>query len=133
MNIRTKATNITLTPAISEYLDKHIRKVVKIVGSNPAIQCDIELGRLSEHHQKGEVFRAEIHILGAGIDAYASAEAEDLYKAIDEVRAEILHELKNRKDKKQSMIRRSGANMKAVLKGLMPWGEEGWYKRGPKQ
>ncbi|MFA6432454.1 MAG: ribosome-associated translation inhibitor RaiA [Candidatus Paceibacterota bacterium] len=133
MNIRTKATNITLTPAITEYLDKHIRKIVKLVGSNPAIQCDVELARTSDHHQKGEIFRAEIHILGAGIDAYASSEAEDLYRAIDGVRSEILHELNNRKDKRQSAVRRGGARVKAIVKGLMPWGEDGWYKRRSKQ
>lgn len=133
MNIRTKATNITLSPAINEYLDKHIRKIVKLIGSNPAIQCDIELGRTSDHHQKGDIFRAEISIHGAGIDAYASAMAEDLYRAIDEVRSEILHELKNRKDKRQSLVRRSGAQIKSIVKGLIPWGEDGWYKRHSKQ
>lgn len=132
MNIRTKATNITLSPAINEYLDKHTRKVAKLVGGNPAIQCDIELGRASDHHNKGDIFRAEIHIVGAGLDAYASAEREDLYSAIDTVRDEILHELKNRKDKRQSVMRRSGARVKAIVKGLMPWGEDGWYKRRPR-
>jgi len=129
MNIRTKATNITLSPTINEYVDKHLRKLSKLVGSNPAIQCSVELSRTTDHHQKGDVFRAEFHVVGAGLDAYASSEGEDLYRAIDEVGAEILHELKNRKDKRMSLVRRGGAQIKAIVKGIMPWGEDGWYKR----
>lgn len=123
MNINLKATNISLSPAISEYVDKRLKKVSKIVGPDPSVQCDIELARTTDHHQKGEIFRAEIHIVGASKDIYASSEKEDLYAAIDDVRDEVLRELKTKKEKQISLIRRGGARMKAMIKGLWPWGK----------
>ena len=92
--------------------------------------CDVELAKTNEHHQKGDIFRAEIHIVGPGLDAYASAEHEDLYAAIDEVRDEIVRDLRTKKGKRISYIRRSGARVKDMVKGMMPWGEDGWYKKG---
>ena len=129
MNIRVKGTNITLTPAISAYVDKRVSKLDKLVGGDPSIMCDIELGKTSAHHQKGDIFRAEIHIVGAGLDAYAAAEHEDLYAAIDEVRDDIVRDLRAKKGKRLSYIRRGGAQVKAMVKGLLPWGEDGWYHR----
>jgi ribosomal subunit interface protein len=124
MNINIKTTNITLTPAISDYAHKRLGKIGKIIGSDPSVQCDVELARTTGHHQKGEIFRAEIHIVGAGKNLYTSSEKEDLYTAIDDVQREILGELKANKEKKISLIRRGGARVKAMVKGLWPWGKQ---------
>jgi len=124
MNINIKTTAITLTPAISEYTDKRLQKIALLLANDPSAQCDVELGRTTEHHNKGEIFRAEIHIVAAGKNAYASAEKEDLYSAIDAVQEEIMYELRSDKSKKVSLIRRGGARVKGVLKGLWPWGKK---------
>ena len=121
MNINIKATAFTLTPAISDYTNKRIVKIEKLLEHDPSVQCDIELGKISAHHNKGEIFKAEIHIVGAGKNLYATAEKEDLYSAIDAVRDEILHELRSSKGKRISLIRRSGARVKNMVKGLWPW------------
>jgi ribosomal subunit interface protein len=121
MKINIKTTNITLTPAISEYADKRFQKITEFLNNDPSVQCDVELGRTTEHHQKGEIFRAEIHIVAAEKNVYASAEKSDLYSAIDAVRDEILFELRAHKGKKVSLLRRSGARVKGMIKGLWPW------------
>ncbi len=121
MNTRIKATNVTLSPAISEYVTKRLDKVSRLVGGDPSVMCDIELSRTTGHHQKGEIFRAEVHIVGAGLDIYASAEHEDLYSAIDDVRDEITREFHAKKGKRMSLIRRSGARMKEMVKGVWPF------------
>ncbi|MEI7463329.1 MAG: ribosome-associated translation inhibitor RaiA [Candidatus Taylorbacteria bacterium] len=122
MNINLKGTNITLTPAITEYTNKKLVKVAKILSWDPSAQCDVELAKTSAHHQKGDIFKAEIHIVGANRNHYASAEKDDLYVAIDFVRDDILRELKSNKGKRLSYIRRSGARVKNMVKGLWPWG-----------
>lgn len=121
MNIRIKATNLTMSSAVSEYVGKRLDKVSRLVGGDPSIMCDVELSRTSGHHQKGEIFRAEIHIVGAGLDIYAAAEHEDLYSAVDDVRDEIIREFHAKKGKRISLIRRSGAQMKAMVKGIWPF------------
>ena len=122
MNTNIKGT-MTLTPAISEYVDKRLDKIAKMLGGEPSIQCDVELSRTSSHHNKGDIFKAEIHIVGAGKDLFASAEEPDLYTAIDIVRDEIMRELKSKKGKHLSFIRRGGSQVKAMMKGMMPWGK----------
>lgn len=121
MNIKIKATGTTLTPAISEYADKRLSKLSKMLGGDPSFICDLELAKTSAHHQKGDIFRAEIHIVGKGKDLYASAEDSDLYAAIDAMRDEILRELKASKGKQLSFVRRGGAQVKAMMKGMWPW------------
>ena len=124
MNTNIKSTNITLTPAISEYTNKRLEKIASFLENDPTVQCDVELAKTTSHHQKGEIFKAEIHIVATGKNAYASSEKNDLYSAIDAVRDEILNELRSVKGKKVSLLRRSGARVKGVLKGLWPWGKK---------
>lgn len=121
MNTNIKTTNITLTPAISEYAGKRLSKIAKLLEADPTVQCDIELGRTTSHHNKGDIFKAEIHIVGAGKNLYANAEMDDLYTAIDAVQEEILTALRADKGKKVSLIRRGGARVKGMIKGLWPW------------
>ena len=121
MNTNIKATGIALSPAISEYIDKRLAKIAGLLEQDKSTQCDVELGKVTEHHQKGDIFKAEIHIVGAGKNAYASAEKQDIFAAIDAVRDEILHELRSGKGKRVSLIRRSGARVKNMVKGLWPF------------
>jgi len=129
MNTRIKVTNVELTPSLSEFVNRSLGKVEKIVSKDPAAICDLELSRTTAHHQKGDVYRAEIHVVGGGYDAYAEAEEEDLSYAISEVRDEIVKKLRSGRSKYMNNIRRSGARVKAMLKGFVPWGENGWYRR----
>jgi len=128
MDIRIKTTDIVMSPALSDYANKCLDKVSKTVGDDPTIQCDLELARTTKHHLKGDVYCAEIHIVGEGIDAYASVDREDLNLAINDVRDEIVHKLRSDKGKRISYVRRGGAKVKAMIKGLWPWGACGWYR-----
>jgi len=125
MNTNIKAGSIQLTPAISDYVDKRLKKIEDILGNDPALQCDVELSKTTGHHNKGDIFRAEIHIVGSGKDIFAAREESDLYAAIDLVRDEVLREAKSHKAKQISLIRRGGARMKNMMKGLWPWGKKG--------
>jgi ribosomal subunit interface protein len=123
MNTKIKTTGITLTPAISEYTDKRLAKLSKIIGGDPSFICDVELAKTTAHHKNGDIFRAEIHIVGKGKDLYAAAEDQDLYAAIDEVRDEIVRAFRASKGKRLAFIRKGGAQVKAMMKGLWPWGK----------
>ena len=121
MNIRIKATHFSLTPAITEYINRRIEKAAGLLGNDPSIQCDVEVGRSAGHSAKGDVFRAEIHIVAPGKNMYASSEKEDLYAAIDDVRDEIVREITAVKGKQISIVRRGGVRVKNMVKGLWPW------------
>ncbi len=121
MNIHIKTTNVTLTPEISDYANKRMNKVLKLLQNDTTAQCDIELARTTSHHQKGDIFKAEVHIVAINKNLYASAEKEDLYVAIDIVRDEILRELNQNKEKQVSFVRRQGARVKDMIRGMWPW------------
>jgi ribosomal subunit interface protein len=123
MNINIKTSAISLTPAISDYVSKRMEKASKMLEGDTSVKCDIELAKTTGHHHKGDIFRAEVHIVGASKNAYASAETDDLYASIDKVRDEVLRELTGGKAKQISLVRRSGARLKNMVKGLWPWGK----------
>lgn len=118
MNINIKTTALSLTPAISEYVEKRLDSVEKFFQDDSTAQFDIELAKTTSHHKKGDIFRAEVHIIAKGINTYASAEKEDLYSAIDAVRDEILREVKSSNERQRSLVRRGGAKIKNIIKGL---------------
>lgn len=121
MNPNIKTTGITLTPAISSYINKNLEKVYRLVANDQSARISVEVGKTTSHHNKGDIFRAEIRISGAGKDFYASSEKPDLYTAIDDVHNEIVREITSGKDRKLSRMRRGGAKVKAMMKGLWNW------------
>lgn len=121
MNTDIKATGISLTPAISDYIEKRLKRISKLIKGDRAARVLVEVGKTSNHHNKGDIFRAEIRIVGTGKDLYVSSEKPDLYAAIDDASDEILRELSSSKDRKLSRMRRSGLRVKTMMKGLWPW------------
>lgn len=120
MNINIKTTTISLTPAISDYVEKRLRPMESFLLGDSTAQCDIELAKTTNHHRQGDIFKAEIHIVGQGMNIYSTAEKEDLYVAIDVVKDEIMRKLISTKDKKQSLIRKGGTKVKNIIKGFWP-------------
>src|SRR5688572_8643747 len=111
MNTNIKNTNLMLSEALTDYVNKKLEKVGSLLSEDPTAQCDVELARTTGHHHKGDVFRAEIHIVAAGKNLYASSEKEDIYMAVDDAKDEILRELKSSREKEISLIRRGGSRI----------------------
>lgn len=119
MRLNIKATGIELTPDILSYAEKRLLKVEKYLEATDPLMA-VELGRITEHHRQGAIYRAEVRISGAGTDFYASKDAFDLYEAIDLVKDEIIHEITKVKGKKRSLMKRGGRAVKDMAKGF-PW------------
>lgn len=118
MNINIKTTAITLTPAISDYTNKRLDKISSLLQNDPSVQCHVELAKTTGHHNKGDIFKAEIHLVGPGKNIYVSVEKDDLYAAIDIARDEVVNKLSSEKSKRVSMLRKGGAKIKAMMKGF---------------
>ena len=115
MNI--KATGMELTPAISQYAEKKVVSLEKYIKRKDAV-AQVEIGRSTQHHKKGDVFRAEIRITGAGLDLYAASEEADLYASIDMVKDELKETLLQLKGKKETLTRRGAKVIKNMMKGF---------------
>lgn len=117
MKQKIKATNITLTPEISEYLNKRLLGIEKLLSPNDgSVFMEVELGKTTAHHQTGNIFRAEVNLQVSGKLLRAVSEKDDLNTAIDEVREEITRELRSLKGKRFSLLKRGGQRIKNFLR-----------------
>lgn len=122
MQIKIKTTNIEMTDAISSYVEEKLQSLEKFAiphdEENPLLYVDI--GKTTNHHQSGDIFRAEVTMNVRGKQFRAVSKKEDLYAAIDDMRAELMRELTSYKTKERSLARR-GAGM---IKNLLRFGRE---------
>jgi ribosomal subunit interface protein len=117
MKLNIKATNIALTPEISDYLDKRLQGIEKFLPEDQeSFTVNVELGKTTEHHQTGDIFRAEITIYIGGRNFRAVSENIDLYSAIDDMKDEIGRGLSSNKEKKISLLRRGGQRLKSIIR-----------------
>lgn len=118
MSTNIKATNIELTPAIQDYVEKKLTALNKYLEKDIEPNIQVEVGKTTKHHKGGDVFRAEIKISGAGLNQYAVSEKDDLYAAIDIAKDEIIKEIQHQKGKNTRIFRRQQQALKDALRGL---------------
>lgn len=114
MNIIVKGSHMDLTDAIRGYVEKKVGTLEKFLDINAKVEA--EVGKTSNHHKQGDIFRAELNISNEGTMTFVKAEEADLYAAIDRVRDEAAHVLSSKKDKRQSLFRRGAQRMKNMFR-----------------
>jgi putative sigma-54 modulation protein len=118
MNIKTHAVNFDLTDAISEYVEKKVSSLGKFIPNSENLLCEVEIGK-TNHHNSGDIFKAEINILiPGGGQVYAKSEQAELYAAIDIVRDEAERVIVSQKNKKDTLYRRGASHVKNLLKRI---------------
>ncbi len=117
MNTNIKATNMELTDAISNYINKRLLGIEKFVKKGEMVGR-IEVGKTTNHHKQGDVFKAEFDFDISGVKFYTISEKDDLYAAIDEAKQEIVRQITSNKDRKQTLYKRGAASVKKMLKGI---------------
>ncbi len=117
MNIRIQGLSVPLTPAIEEYVLKRIAPLEKLV-SDQSVVCEIELGKTTNHHKSGDIFKAEVNMVLPDKHVYLVSEKEDLFQAIDDLREQLDYVLSVRKEKKQTLFRRGALKIKDMLKNF---------------
>jgi putative sigma-54 modulation protein len=118
MKYNIKTTDFLLTDAISDYINKKIERLDRFVSpeDKDVLMCYIEIGKTTNHHKNGDLFKAEFTIhIGSNVLRVENTE-EDLYSSIDEVIEGMSEKLNSFKKKKVSLIRRGGAKMKAIMR-----------------
>lgn len=118
MHINIKSTGIELTSQIKDYVNKRVNGLEKFIHyKDESVQAWVEVGKTTQHHQTGDVFRAEIQIRIPHNEKGARAEATggDLFAAIDKAHDEIKLELEKIKDKKVSLARKGGRLFKKIF------------------
>lgn len=117
MNINIKATNMELTEAITDYVNKRLASIEKF-SKGGEMTGYVEVGKTTNHHKQGDVFKAEFDININGEHFFYNCEMSDLYAAIDNAKEEISNLVAHKKDKKQTLFKRGASSVKKMLKGL---------------
>jgi len=98
MRITIRGKNLELTEEIKDYINEKIgvleRSSEKIDSSSIA---DVEVGVSNMHHKSGKIYTAIVNITIPKNFIRAESEAEDLYQAIDQVKAKLESELNSHK------------------------------------
>jgi len=119
MKINEKGTNMEITAEIKDYLYKKLEHLEKFIDpTDDSVLCEVELGKTTEHHRQGDVYRTEINLHIAGKNLRAVSEMDDLFASIDIAKDEMVRELHDNKEKRVSMMRRGGAKIKNLIKGI---------------
>lgn len=117
MKIKLKTTNFRLLPDIETYLEDKLNALDRFLPRDESIFADVELAKTTNHHQKGNVFKAEVNISVPGRLIRAQAEEWDLRVAIDEVKNELQLELRKYKEKNSTLYKKGARLAKKMLRG----------------
>jgi ribosomal subunit interface protein len=117
MNINIKATNIELTDDIRDRVNKVLESVSKVLNvENDQFVGQVEVGKTSNHHKTGDIFRAEASLTANGQPIYVVSEKSDLYSALDDLKDEVINSIKRSRRKNRSGIRKGAAKVKDFVR-----------------
>lgn len=94
------ATYMEMTDAIRDYVEKKIGGLEKFCEHYSPCDVRVEVGKTSEHHQKGRIWRAEFTMIIPGTSLRAESVEEDLYAAIDAAKDDLKRQLVEYKEKR---------------------------------
>ena len=122
MKINILAKNMELTGAIRDYVTKRATNLEKLLsklekrGGESLVH--FEVVKSTNHHKAGDVFHSDCLVKINGKEFYSSADGEDLYQTVDEVKETLFREIDKDKNRKQTLFRRGALSVKKMIKGL---------------
>lgn len=102
MQIALKTKDMELTDAIRQYVDERMLAVAKLVDEyDPDAMAEVEVGKSTQHHNKGPYMRAEMMLTFLGNVFRSEEEREDLYEAIDVAKDDLRRQVVEHKDRQK--------------------------------
>lgn len=122
MRINLQSKNMDLTDSISDYVEKRVTNLGKLLTKMEEkggdFSVSFEVAKTTNHHKAGDIFHANCAVNIDGQNFHASSDKPDLYEAIDEVKENLFRAIRQSKDRKQALFKRGAASVKKMLKGL---------------
>ncbi len=115
INYNIKGTGIAITDELRTYAERQLAHAEKFLQNDPTAKVDVELQYL-EGGRSGK-YRAEFTVSHEGGLARAEAWGSAMHEAIDIAGGELVHELRQSKDKRINVFRRSAVKVKEYLRG----------------
>ncbi|MBU1046075.1 HPF/RaiA family ribosome-associated protein [Patescibacteria group bacterium] len=122
MKVNIKTTNIDLDEALVIWVNDKIGELERILGAfgpdeffageREKTEAFVEIGKISKHHLKGDVFRAEVQLSLPKKSLRAVARDNDLRTAINTAKEEIQREVKKYKGRRVARARKWARKLK---------------------
>ncbi len=117
MQIQFKGTNYELTSEETELTSKKIQSLKKYLGKEERdVHAYITLGKQTEAHHTGDIWFSEGKIDVEGTHYFAKSTSDTLRSSIDKMIGELSKEMRKGREKKRSLFRRGGAQMKRLFR-----------------
>lgn len=127
MKINIKSTNIELTESLKEWVYKKLGEINLFLGDfgpestgeagqREKTEVWVEIGKITRHHRKGEVFRAEVQIYLPKKKIRVEATSQDLRTAINIAKDELQRSIKKYKGKRIDRARNWARKLKEAIR-----------------
>ncbi len=116
--INIKSINLDLNNSIRRYINNRLDTIIKKFTNNKPTTCDVFLEKTTNHHNKGDLYKAEIKMNIDGKNFVVLSQKEDLYKAIDDVKEQLVRRITDTKEKKKTLFKRGATSVKKMIKGI---------------
>ena len=94
------ATSMEMTDAVRVHVEEKLGSLEKFCENYSPCDVRAEVGKTSEHHQKGKIWRAEFTVTIPGASLRAESVEEDLFAAIDAAKDDLKRQLIAFKEKR---------------------------------
>ncbi len=91
MHIDISGLRIDLTDALHDHVNTEFKKFEKIL--DPSARIVVEIGKTTDHHKQGDIFKAEGRIIEPKAEYFANIVSEDLYTAINSLSDELFQQV----------------------------------------
>jgi ribosome-associated translation inhibitor RaiA len=108
-----------MTTEVSRYLEGRLRTLEKLLGeSAETTRCEVEIGRAAGNKKNSDyMWYAEVYVKPpGGKTVYARNHAASVNAAIDDVKEEIVLQLRKTKRKERTTTRKGGAAAKRRMR-----------------
>lgn len=118
MDITIKGTNYDVTPEVTTLVNKRLATLEKFLKSMPEAQVYVELEKVQLAQQNGPIWRAECTLTIPGEVVRAEATEHSFDTAVPKAVGELSREIRKYKSKRNSLGKKGGAMIKAMLRGF---------------
>ena len=117
MKINYKFTDTDSDDTLRAYADQKIASFTKLLNDeeNEGAVCVVEFRRFAKRNS-GDVCTAEVTLEAAGKIHRVSKDEPTFEKAIDKVKDDILHSLREEKEKEERFVKQGGRVLKKMLR-----------------
>jgi len=116
MNYNIKGTEVTITPELRNYVEQKLAQADKFLAGDSTAHVDVELQFLGG--ESGKKNRAEFTAVAGGESFRAEERGDSMHEAIDLAATEFTRVVRRTKKREMVLVRRSGAIIKEMLRGL---------------